>query len=98
MLEKGVLLFGLNLIDALLTLFWVRNDVAEEGNALMAHLLEVGDTPFLLVKILMGTLAMVVFYRYGNLKVAQYGVKFSLLIYLALMGVHLLTGVSALWM
>lgn len=88
-------MFGLNFIDAVLTLFWVRNNFAEEGNALMAHLLDLGDAPFLIVKILMGGLAMLVFYRFAHLRVAKFGLTLALTVYMALMLVHLATGLSA---
>jgi len=94
-LLKGILLFGLNFLDAVLTLFWVRNDVAEEANGLMAHLLELGDMPFLSVKILMGATAMLVFYRFAHFRLARFGVSFSLIIYFALMFVHAFTGIAA---
>lgn len=90
-----ILLFTLNLADALLTLYWVRNGFATEGNQLMARLLDLGDAPFLMVKILMGAIAMLVLSRWSNLKVAQYGLTGALAIYLGLMGVHLFTGLSA---
>ena len=51
------LLFALNLLDALLTIVWVRSGVATEGNQLMASLLDIGNGPFLAVKIAMGTVA-----------------------------------------
>jgi hypothetical protein len=54
------LLFALNFLDAVLTLFWVNNGFAAEGNRLMAALLEVGDVPFLLVKIGIGALTALV--------------------------------------
>src|SRR6478672_5689302 len=50
MLAPTILLFGLNVLDALLTIVWVRNGVATEGNQLMAGLLDIGNGPFLLVK------------------------------------------------
>jgi hypothetical protein len=55
---KALWLFGLNFLDAVFTLFWVRYNFAEEGNTLMAHLLHLGDAPFLAVKILIGTFSL----------------------------------------
>lgn len=89
------LLFALNLLDALLTIVWVRSGVATEGNQLMARLLEVGDFTFLAVKIAIGTIAAVVLLRWGNLKLAQYGLAVALAVYICLMGVHIFTGLSA---
>ena len=90
-----ILLFALNLLDALLTIYWVRNGFADEGNQLMTGLLDMGDAPFLAVKIMVGAVAAVVLSRWGNLKVARYGLTIALAIYLGLMGVHFFTGLSA---
>lgn len=89
------LLFTLNFLDAVLTLFWVRNGFATEGNELMAHLLDIGDLPFLAVKITIGAIAAFVLWRWGNLRLAKYGLALTLTIYIGLMGVHFVTGLSA---
>ena len=95
-ISKGtLLLFILNALDALLTIYWVRNGFATEGNQLMAHLLDLGNAPFLTVKIMVGAGAAIVLSRWGNLKLAQYGLTTALAVYLALMGVHFFTGLSA---
>ncbi|MEZ5308265.1 MAG: DUF5658 family protein [Pyrinomonadaceae bacterium] len=95
---QTALLFALNLIDAVLTIFWVRNGYATEGNHLMASLLDIGDLPFLFVKVLIGGLAALVLWNWRHLKLAKYGLTFALLIYSGLMGVHFVTGISALEM
>lgn len=89
------LLFALNLLDALLTLVWVRSGIATESNQLMASLLDIGNWPFLLVKIAIGTLAAVVLSRWGNKTLARYGLAVALAVYIGLMGIHLFTGLSA---
>src|SRR5436190_23841274 len=89
------LLFALNLLDALLTIIWVRAGVATEGNQLMARLLDIGNGPFLGVKIAIGTVAAVVLYRWGNRRLARYGLAVALAVYISLMGIHLFTGLSA---
>ena len=89
------LLFALNLLDALLTLVWVRSGVATEGNQLMAKLLEIGDFTFLGAKLAIGTVAAMVLLRWGNLKMARYGLTVALAVYISLMGIHLFTGLSA---
>ncbi len=94
-LLKAILLFGLNFVDAVLTLFWIRINVAEEGNAVMAYVLAFGEMPFLAVKIAIGAIALTVFYRFAHLRVSQIGVSLALVIYILLMGVHLLTGFAA---
>jgi hypothetical protein len=92
--RQTYLLFALNLVDALLTIYWVRNGFATEGNQLMARLLEIGDVPFLITKIAMGATAAVVLLRGGNLPLAKYGLAIALAIYISLMGIHLFTGLA----
>jgi len=95
LLAPTFLLFALNLLDALLTIVWVRAGVATEGNQLMASLLDVGNAPFLIVKIAIGAVAAVVLYRWGNRRLARFGLAVALAVYISLMGIHLLTGLSA---
>ncbi len=90
-----LLLFGLNLLDALLTIVWVRSGVATEGNQLMASLLDIGNWPFLGVKIAIGAVAAVVLLRWGSRPLARYGLAVALAVYLGLMGIHLFTGLAA---
>lgn len=92
---QAFLLFTLNLIDAVLTLVWVHNGFATEGNQLMAKLLDIGDLPFLAVKIGIGALAALVIWKWSKLPVAKYGSAVALSIYLGVMGVHFFTGLSA---
>lgn len=93
--QQTFLLFVLNFLDAVLTIYWVRNGFATEGNQLMAELLDIGNAPFLMVKLGVGALAAVVLWHWGNLRVARYGLSLVLTIYISLMGVHLITGLSA---
>ena len=89
------LLFALNLLDALLTIIWVRSGVATESNQLMAGLLDIGNAPFLIVKIAIGAIAAVVLYRSRKRPVARYGLAVALAVYIGLMGIHIFTGLSA---
>ena len=93
--RETFLLFSLNLLDALLTIVWVRSGVAGEGNHLMAALLEFGDFTFLGTKVLIGMIAALVLLRWGDLKFARYGVTVALAVYISVMGVHLFTGLAA---
>lgn len=93
--QQALLLFLLNFFDAVLTIFWVRNGYATEGNLLMASLLDIGDSPFLAVKLAIGAVTAFVLWRWKNLKLAKYGLVFSLVIYIGLMAIHFLTGLSA---
>lgn len=94
--QQTFLLFSLNLIDALLTIFWVRNGFATEGNHLMATLLDLGDTPFLAVKIAIGAVTVFVLWRWKDLRLAKYGLTLALMVYIGLMAIHFVTGLSAL--
>jgi Domain of unknown function (DUF5658) len=95
-LSKSLLLFVLNLLDAQLTILWVRGGVATEGNGLMAYLLDLGNAPFLLTKLAVGAAVAYTLYRFSNLALARRGLHFALGLYLALMLVHAATGASAL--
>ena len=50
-------IFILNIVDAWLTLAWIKTGLAVEANPLMADLLEMGDVWFVSVKILAVALA-----------------------------------------
>ncbi|HKN84839.1 MAG TPA: DUF5658 family protein [Pyrinomonadaceae bacterium] len=95
-LSKSCLLFGLNWLDAQLTLLWVRLHVATEGNALMARILERGPFVFLGAKLLIGGVAAYILYRCAHLPIAKHGLTVVLCIYLTLMLVHAATGAVAL--
>lgn len=95
-LAKSILLFSLNWLDAQLTVVWVRSNVATEGNGLMARLLDLGDAPFIFVKLLIGAFAAYVLYRCSRYKLARRGMTVVLGLYLGLMVVHAATGMSAL--
>jgi len=93
--RETFLLFLLNLLDAVLTIIWVRSGVATEGNHMMAKLLDMGDFTFLGVKLAIGTFAAIVLLRWGNRRLAKYGVAVALAVYIGVMGIHLLTYLSA---
>ena len=95
-LSKSLLLFSLNWLDAQLTLLWVHLNVATEGNVLMARLLEHGELSFFFIKIVIGTAAAYVLYRFAHLPLAKRGMAVVLVIYAALMLVHAATGCVAL--
>ena len=95
LIAQALLLFTLNFLDAVLTIYWVENGHATEGNQLMAQLLEIGIFPFLAVKIAVGAVAAIVLWRWRNLRLAKYGLAVALVIYIGLMGVHFVTGLSA---
>lgn len=93
--QQAILLFTLNFLDAVFTIFWVRNGYASEGNHLMATLLDLGNTPFLAVKIAIGAVTAFVLWRWKDLRVAKYGLTLALAVYVGLMAIHFITGLSA---
>ena len=93
--RETFLLFSLNLLDAILTIVWVRNGIASEGNQLMARLLDSGDLTFLSAKIAIGTITALVLLRWGNRRLARYGLTLALAVYISLLGIHVVTGLSA---
>jgi hypothetical protein len=93
---QATLLFALNFLDAVLTIYWVRHGFATEENHLMATLLDIGDIPFLLVKVAVGAVTAFVLWRWRNMRLAKYGMALALVVYIGLMGVHFLTGLSAM--
>jgi hypothetical protein len=92
---QAILLFVLNATDALLTLYWVRNGMATEGNTLMATLLDMGDLHFLGVKFAVGGVTAFTLWHYRNFKMAKYGVAVALAVYMMIIGTHVLTGLLA---
>lgn len=90
------LLFSLNILDAILTIIWVRNGIAGEANPFMASLMEESDLAFLGVKILMGTIVAAVILRWGDRKLARYGIAAALAVYISVMGIHLMIFLTAI--
>ncbi|MEP7212289.1 MAG: DUF5658 family protein [Acidobacteriota bacterium] len=90
------LLFALNLVDALLTLVWVRSGIAPESNAFMATLLDMGDLPFLAFKIAMGLFTAGVLLYGSQFRLARYGVRIALAIYIGTFGIHVFTGLAGM--
>jgi len=95
-LLKSLLLFGLNWLDAQLTILWVRLDLATEGNVLMARLLNLGEAPFLIVKLTIVAFAAYVLYRCAHMPLARRGMTLVLGLYALLMMVHVATGFASL--
>ena len=90
-----LILFGLNALDALLTIFWVQTGIATESNHLMDALLAIGPFPFLLFKIGFGVFTATVLLYGSHYPLARYGVRAGLTVYTFVMGAHLFTGLAA---
>lgn len=95
LLRPVCLLFLLNLIDAVVSIGWVRSGLAPEGNQLMAAFLNAGDLPFLAAKLGMGTLTCAVLLYGADRKLAKVGVSIALVVYVCVMGFHVGTGLAA---
>jgi hypothetical protein len=90
-----VILFALNLVDALVTVFWVRGGLASETNQIMAWLLDIGPAPFLLVKLAMGTVTAAVLLYGSQYRLAKIGVTLALFAYGGAFVTHVFTGLAA---
>ena len=86
------LLFALNIVDALVTIMWVRNGWATEGNYLMASLLDLGEIPFLAIKLGMGALMALVLLYGSEYRLAKIGTRLALVAYAGAIASHILTG------
>jgi hypothetical protein len=94
-MHLAVSLFLLNFLDAGLTLFWIRNGMAEEANRIMQFFLDGGEGPFIVFKISMGLFAAICFYKWSHLRAAQLGVRLALGVYVVIMAIHALVGLTA---
>lgn len=55
-----------------------------------------GDIPFLAVKLGIGLFTAVVLWRWSEKRLAKIGLMLALTVYIGLMGVHFITGLSAM--
>jgi len=95
LLRPVAFLFLLNLIDAIVTMGWVRTGTSSEANHLMAAFLDAGNIPFLAAKLGMGALCCGVLLYGSEYKLARIGVSVALAVYVCVMGLHVGTGLAA---
>jgi len=95
LLRPVALLFVLNLVDAVVSIGWVRSGLSSEANHLMAAFLDAGNLPFLAAKLGMGTLCCGVLLYGADRKLARIGVSIALVVYVCVMGLHVGTGLAA---
>jgi hypothetical protein len=88
------LLLIFNLLDAILTLRWLRLGIATEGNFLMAWLLESGEVYFFLGKMFLASIACLTFYFTKDYSISKYGLRGSFALYSFLMAYHLTIGIG----
>ena len=86
------LLFGLNIVDAIVTIIWVRNGWATEANYLMAAALDFGDWAFLALKLGMGLFTAGVLLYGSQYRLAHIGARVALAAYSIAIASHILTG------
>lgn len=96
MLHPAVLLFSLNLLDAFLTILWIRKGVATEANILMAFLLEISDLLFLFAKVSIGFIAMTVLRKWEKIRITRYGLKIAIAVYGFVILIHLFVGIISI--
>jgi hypothetical protein len=87
-----LLLFALNIVDAVITIVWVRNGLATEGNYLMATILDHGEISFLAIKIGMGVVTAAVLLYGSEYRLARIGIRLGLVAYSFAIVSHILTG------
>jgi len=95
LIRPVALLFTLNTIDAFLTLYWVRNGIAEEANRFVQTLLDAGDFPFLAAKIGIGLIAAGLLLYGSEYKVTRIALFVALSIYFITVGIHVFTALAA---
>ena len=89
------ILFALNIIDAIVTIMWIRSGVATEGNYLMASVLDFGELPFFAVKLGIGIVTCGVLLYGSEYRLARVGSRIALAAYSFAIVSHILTGFAA---
>ena len=84
-----ILLVVLNIIDALATVYFVSNGYAEELNPLMAAWLELGNIPFLFVKLFFTSLGIGFLWYSRKHKLAHILTAILLVVYIVIATVHI---------
>jgi hypothetical protein len=87
-----LLLFALNIVDAIITIIWVRNGLATEGNYVMATILDHGELSFLAIKLGMGVVTAAVLLYGSEYRLAKIGARLGLVAYSVAIVSHILTG------
>lgn len=83
-----VVILSLNVIDAVVTLFWVSTGRASEANPLMAPLLQGNAVLFVLVKLSLVMLGVLVLWRFRRRRLAVVGIILVFLVYYAALLLH----------
>jgi hypothetical protein len=83
---KGTLV--LNLLDALFTLFWVVNGLAEEANPLLDEIVHQHPLAFVTAKLGLVSLGSLLLWRYRHRPLAVVGIFVAFLAYYGLLLIH----------
>jgi hypothetical protein len=76
-----LIVFALNILDALFTSFVISNALATEANPLMGAVLEYGIAPFVVVKLGIIIASIWVLWKYRSKRLTQIGTAVCLLTY-----------------
>ena len=94
-IERAVqALLLLNVADAVFTSWWVSAGWATEANPLMAHALAAGVGPFIFVKVLLGTVAVLFLRAHSHRPLSRVGIVAALVVYTCVLGFHLSEGAA----
>ena len=88
-LHLVTLLISLNIIDAVLTLYWVTHEIAQEVNPLMEYLLGEGPLLFLATKIILVTSGSWLLWRFRESRSSWAAITCCLAVYLWVMTIHI---------
>ena len=89
------LVYIANILDAVLTLCWVNMQVADEANPLMAYLIDIDTTLFLLVKISFVTLSCVILWVFRAHHMAKLIAFLAAILYLCIIIYHIVGAYQA---
>lgn len=91
-----MLIFALNVVDAVATLYWVVNGLAREANPLMRELLGIHPLLFVFAKLSLVGLGVWVLWRHRHRPLAVVAIALLFLVYYGLTIYHLRAAVVVL--
>ena len=86
----------LNLVDAVLTLFWVHLGIAREANLLLEGVLQRSAVLFMVVKMALVSLGLVFLWRHRERRLAVFGIALAFCAYASLFVAHLRVAAAAI--
>lgn len=82
------IIFILNAIDGVLTVFWVFSGSASEANPIMDHLIEVDPVVFMTVKLVLVALGSYLLWRVRHKRAAVVAIFVLFMVYYGILVVH----------